>query len=286
MIIYQDLNFKNFNSLKINCKIKLFLEVENVNEIYLLKLIFLKLKIKYYIIGNASNILFKDEYVTCPVIYINNSFSECYKLKQHFLVSSGFLIKKLIINLAKNNYGDFESLFAIPGTLGGLTYMNASDNNVAISEFIEKVIVLDENNNLIILDNKQCQFSYRNSIFQNNKYTILYVLLKPIKRMENKILENIKLSLKYRINNQDFNKNTCGSLFRNNEKYKAYELIIKCQCQNIKINDAHLSIKHANFLINDNNAKANDIILLINMVKNKIYEKYKIILEEELKILN
>lgn len=286
MIIYQDLNFKNFNSLKINCKIKLFLEVENVNEIYLLKLIFLKLKIKYYIIGNASKILFKDEYVTCPVIYINNSFSECYKLKQHFLVSSGFLIKKLIINLAKNNYGGFESLFAIPGTLGGLTYMNASDNNVAISEFIEKVIVLDENNNLIILDNKQCQFSYRNSIFQNNKYTILYVLLKPIKRMENKILENIKLSLKYRINNQDFNKNTCGSLFKNNEKYKAYELIIKCQCQNIKINDAHLSIKHANFLINDNNAKANDIILLINMVKNKIYEKYKIILEEELKILN
>ena len=72
MIIYKDLNFESFNTLHLSNKIKYFFEVENHDEIFILVYLFNFFKIKYYVLGNASKVVFKDEVVNNPIIYIYN----------------------------------------------------------------------------------------------------------------------------------------------------------------------------------------------------------------------
>lgn len=285
MIIYQDLNFKELNSLKINTKIKLFLEVSNVYEIYLLQYIFKTLEIKFFVIGNATKVLFASKIVKEPVIYINKLFSECYQLTDRYLVSSGTLIANFVMLLANFNLGGFESLSALKASIGGLTYMNASDHLVTFSDYIEKVIVLDENNQIKILNHNECEFNYRSSIFQKKSWIILYVLIKPIITIKKQILNNIKESLKYRLKNQDYLAFTCGSLFKNINNYQAYKLIQDSKANKITVHDAKLSTIHANFLINAKNANAQDIFKLIKKIQKRVYKKYQIKLVTELNIL-
>ncbi|MCI5745511.1 MAG: UDP-N-acetylmuramate dehydrogenase [Erysipelotrichaceae bacterium] len=284
MIYLRNVSFKELNSLHVDTLIKHFFVVNNVNDIYVLLYLFKYFNIDYYILGNASKILFCKEVIYKPIIYNNLCFEEIIYLNDKVLVSSATSIQKVIISLSKLDYGGFETLYAIPGNIGGCCYMNAGDNNVSISKFIEGIYILDEHLNLKYLDNKMCEFSYRNSLFKRNNYYILYALLKYKKSDKNTILNNIKNALIYRYKVQEINKYTCGSLFKNTNDYKAYELLKKINANNITYNGAHMSNKHLNFLINDGYAKGKDIINLINDIKKTIYKNYHISLELELNL--
>lgn len=285
MKIYNNINFRNFNTLKINNTIRQMYEVENAEEIYVLIYIFKELKVDFHVIGNGSKILFKDQLVKKPVILISKLFSEIYYRDNDILVSSGAQLKKLIVDAANKNMGGLESLFPIPASVGGAITMNAGDKNVTISKYVKGVYCIDKECKLHFFDNEKCGFNYRNSIFKNGKYIILYVMLNYETIEKNIILDNIKNAIQYRVNCQDVNKNTCGSLFKNPDNTFAYKLIIESKANKLKVNDAKLSDKHANFLINQNMASPKDILLLILLIKNKVYTKYKILLKEELIII-
>lgn len=283
MIIYKDLNFKYFNTLHINNIINCFFEVENHDEIYILKYLFDYFNLQYYVIGNASKVLFKDYVVDKPIIYINHKFSELYYLSNNkYIISSGLLLKDLIMFLKDLNKGGFQSLYPIPATVGGMIVNNASDNKVCFSSFLEKVMVIDECNKIQILSYNDLCFSYRKSIFKEKKYIILYALIKVIDIRKELILNDIKKSIIYRNINQGSYKYSCGSLFKNDESYKAYEVIKKINLDKIKINDIHFSDIHCNILINDNNATSKDVILLVKLIKEKAKKELNIDLLEEL----
>lgn len=284
MIIHKNIDFKDYNSLKISYNVKLMFEVTNCYEIVTLLTIFKELNIEYFIIGNASKILFDKKDIIKPIIYINKLFSELYIFNNSIMVSSGYLLKELIIKLSNNNIGGFEKLYPIPASIGGLIYMNGGIKDYSISNIVRYVIIIDDDLKIKILNNKECDFSYRNSIFKNKKYVILYVILKTNKVDKNEILLNIKEALKYRVKNQITNKNTIGSLFKNKGDLKAYELISKTFKLPLYINGAYINKKHANFLICDN-AEVDDVLTLINYIKEKVYDKYKYLLELELNIL-
>lgn len=283
MIIYQNYEFKDFNTLHVNNIAKYIFEIENSFEIYLLKYLFDYFDIKFYVLGNGSKVLFKSNIIDDPIIIINKKFSNFEISNNKIIVSSGYLLKKLIVDLAKLNIGGFENLFPIPGCIGGCIVNNSGDKYLEFSKFVSSVLCLDEHNNLIKLENKDCYFSYRNSIFKNKKYIILYAILNIKKVKEYIIKNNIKESILYRKEAQGIHKYSCGSLFKNNN-YKAYEVINNLKLSNIKINDATLSKKHSNILINLNNASSNDILRLIKIIKDKAKKDLNIDLVEELVI--
>lgn len=286
MIIYSNLEFKNFNSLRVNNIIKHMFEVENSCEIYTLVYLFNKFNLNYHVIGNASKVLFKEQYVNTPVIYINDRFKEIYYMNNKVLVSAGTKLSYLINMLAKKGYGGFHNLFPIPACVGGAIYMNAGDNINDIAKFVDKVICIDKcNNNIVTFSNDQCNFSYRNSVFKNNKYVILYVLFKYELIDKNIIYKEIKNAIEYRKNNQIIKQYTCGSLFKNYDGIKAYKLIDKTISKNLNVNGARLSSKHLNFLINDGNATSEDMLLLIKSIYDELLFKYNIKLQLELNII-
>ena len=142
MIIHKNIDLSQYNTLRISYICECMFEVENATEIYTLLYIFKEFNLEYIVIGNGSKILFKDYYIRKPIIYINISFSELEINEDNVMVSSGFLLSNLILNLANNNYGGFEKLFPIPGTIGGIIYMNGGIKEYSISNFVRYIIYI------------------------------------------------------------------------------------------------------------------------------------------------
>lgn len=284
MIIHRNISLKKYHTFAFDNIASYLFETINAYEIYLLKYLFDEFKIDYLVIGNGSKVIFKDKIVEKPIIYISKLFKEIKYFDNCVLVSSGTLMKDLISSLLKVNLGGFSKLYSIPGSIGGMVYMNASINEYQISDFIINVITLNQDNKIEILSKDDCKFAYRKSIFSKNKHIILYVLIKvkPID-YKNEIL-SIKNEFVKRIKSQEVNKNTCGSIFKNTNKYKAYELIKLADADKLSINNVKLSNKHSNFIINDNGASS-DAIKLIKIIRKKVYDKTNIKLNTEVNIL-
>jgi len=284
MIIYKDYIIKELTSFKLNCKAKYVFEANNAYEIFILKYLFDYFEINYNVLGKGSKVIFDKSYITTPIILISSNFEELYYLDNSILVSSGYDIKKLILRLANKNIGGFHYLYPLPASIGGMTYMNASDNKVEISSFIKSVIVLDEKNNIKILSNEECEFSYRNSIFNNKKYIILYILLNYNNIDKMTIYNEIKNAQIYRIKHQEIS-NTFGSIFKNGNDYKVYQLINGIKELLPKIDELTISEKHSNFLVNIN-CKPEIVIEYIKHIKTLVLAKYNVILKEEVNILS
>jgi UDP-N-acetylmuramate dehydrogenase len=105
------------------------------------------------------------------------------------------------------------------------------------------------------------------------------------KRQENNNTINIKQLLARRAETQPTGVASCGSVFRNPEGHYAAQLIEQCGLKGKSIGGAVVSEKHANFIINDNNATAADIESLIKLIQKTVQDKYGILLQPEVKIV-
>ena len=285
MIIHSNINLKKYNSLHIDYKASKVFEVQNIHDVYTLIFLFNYFNIEYFILGNGSKVVFKDYFIEKPIILFNKNFEYYNELENEVIVSSGTLLKDLILKLAKNNKGRFHKLYPIPASVGGAIYMNAGIKNLDISSYVNYVITINKLGKITKYNNKECNFSYRNSIFQKNKEIILLVSLKTYNLNENIILNDIKNELIYRKNIQGNYINTCGSLFKNTSYYKSYQLINKLKLNYLNINGISFSNKHSNILINDGNGTNSDVIIFINTVKYEVKKNLNIELIEELNIL-
>ncbi len=286
LIIYKDCYFKDFNTFHVNNLIETLIIVKSVNTLKKILFDLNQYELEYVIIGNGSKILFKDMYVKKIVIVINNNFENISLDSDYIYASSGTNLAKIISFGHLYNLGGMEKLIGIPASLGGAIYKNAGAYDLAISDFIISVDFIDEFNNFQTIDNRDCAFSYRYSIFQKKKkWTIVGAKLKlsPIDINESKQI--IKETILNRTNKQPHNHHNCGSIFKNPIGYKSADLIDKCNLKGLKINDAMISNEHANFIVNLNNAKPADIIKLIEEIEKNVYEKFKIKLELELEII-
>lgn len=283
MIIYKNYNIKKLTTLSVDNMANIVFEIIDANEIYILKYLFDYFDLKYHVLGKGSKVLFKDEYIIQPIILISDKFEELIINDNHIIVSSGYDNKKLILRLSNHNLGGFHQLYPLPASIGGMIYMNASDSTSCISKFIDKVMVIDDKNKILIIDKNDCKFTYRSSIFQNKKYIILYCSLIMNFVDKSIIIEQIKESINYRIMHQEVNKKTCGSIFKNPINKKAYELINGIKNQ-LEINKVILSNKHSNILIN-NGASCVEIYNYIMKIKQLVKDEYGVELQEELNIL-
>ena len=199
---------------------------------------------------------------------------------------AGATLAQIIIYAQQFQLGGMESLIGIPATLGGAIYKNAGAHQKSIGDFILKVDYIDAFGQFKTFSQSECQFAYRQSIFQKKKkWIIVGALLQLYKIDVDQKREEITYWLKYRTQAQPNNKKNCGSVFKNPEGKKAYQLIENCQLKGKRINDAMISLQHANFIENVGVATEKDILQLIDLIQKEVYKKYQILLELELEII-
>lgn len=281
--VLENVDLKKYNTYRIGGKARYLIKPYNIESLELLINYLNNNNIKYLVIGNGSNIILPDEDYDGVIILLSN-LNKCIINKDEVYVEAGEMLNVFVMNVVNNNLGGIENLCGIPGTLGGAIVQNAGCYGTNISDKLISVSYL-ENGKVFEIKNSECNFSYRDSIFKSNKNKIiLSAKFKFNFKNKDEMLCIIKENNQKRKNSQPLEYPNAGSVFRNPVNLSSGKLIDEAGLKGYNINDAYVSIKHANFIINRGNATSKDIIDLINYIKKVILEKYNIelILEQEI----
>lgn len=278
--LFLDYNLKNNNTYKVTSICKYYIIVSDVIKLINLLKYIIDNNLKYFVIGNGSNIILPSYY---DGIVIKLNFNEIEFNRNKVIVSSSVMMPMLVNKCLENNLIGLEFLQGVPGTIGGCAINNAGAYNDEIANYIDELEVL-ENNKIKILKRSDIEYTYRSSSLKNRDLVILKVTLKLKKGDKEKAYELIKDRQKRRIETQPLDMPSAGSVFRNPEGLYAGKLIEDAGLKGYNINGAEISQKHANFIINKGNATGEDIIKLINYIKDKIKKENNIdlILEQEI----
>jgi len=247
---------------------------------------------EFIVIGNGSNILFGDGIIETPII-ITTKMNKFYIDGEKIIAECGALIINIALSAAKNGLSGLEFAGSIPATIGGCVYMNAGAHGGQMSNIVESTEVLKENIGLrgasatrtYIINNAQHEFGYRTSIFQHTKEIILATNLKLKQDNPNKIIFRMNEHLENRKKNQPIGQPSDGSIFKKLDGISAGQLIEECGLKGYTIGGAQVSQRHAGFIVNIGNASAQNVLNLIEFIKNKVYEEKGIKLEEEIRYI-
>ena len=284
--IEKDISLSTLTTYKTGGIAKLVVYPNNINNLkQMLKLIH-KYNIKYFILGKGSNTLFSDKEFNGVIIKLDKLNN--FKIKQtEIYVESGMILSKLVQASVKNELTGLEFAIGIPGTIGGAIYMNAGAYGNNMNNIVKSVIVLNEKFQIKEIPLEKLKFDYRYSIFQDNKNLICVAAnIKLEHGNHDEIASKIKENLLKRKNSQPLEYPSAGSVFRNPEGNYAGKIIEELGLKGKNIGGAEISTKHANFIINKNNASSSDILNLIKLVQKEVKDKYKIDLKLEQQLVN
>lgn len=284
-IIKENVSFKNLTTFRTGGIARCVISPSNVEN---LKKVVNKLKennIQFKMFGNGSNILASDNYYNGVIIKLDllNNLEEKDGLIE---VEAGYSLMKLALEYSKKGYSGLEWACGIPATIGGAVYMNAGAYLSDISNILIDVTILDDDLNIVVLEKKDLDYSYRSSIFMKKNWIILKATLKLEKRTVEEVMEVVLDRKERRILSQPLEYPSAGSVFRNPFNDYAGRLIEECNLKGHTIGGAQISDKHANFIINKDNATSTDIKNLIELAQDMVYVNYKINLKVEQEFFN
>ena len=281
--IFQNEMMKKHTSFKIGGPADFFVIIESVEELKAVLKLANELDIPVTCIGNGSNLLVKDNGIRGLTIKLN--FKDLTINEDEIEAGAGVPIPVLARKAYENGLSGLEFASGIPGTLGGAIKINAGAYGGEFKDVVTFTTYLDNNLQVHTVSNEEQNFSYRNSRFNNTDDIIISAKMKLKK--ENKDIIKAKmdeLSAKRKAK-QPINFPSAGSVFKRKNEYIAAEVIDKCGLKGYNIGDAYISDLHAGFIVNKGNATAQDVIQLIEHIKNTVHEKYNINLELEIKVI-
>lgn len=260
-----------------------FIKVFSLRALKSLLNIIKKEKMKYYVIGAGSNILVSDKGYSGVIIKLYGVFRKMKRDGRIFWCGSGLWIDHFLSKAKVNGYGGAEFLAGIPGTIGGAIKGNAGAFRMSMADIVTGVTILTNHGIVRELKSEEIGFSYRKTKIANGNI-ILFAQIKLKHRKPGVINARISKNLVYRnrIQPKGF---SAGSYFKNVKPNVAGKLIDDCGLKGLRVGDAQVSLKHANFIINLGHAKTSDVLKLANVIKAKVMEKKGILLEEEVKLL-
>ncbi len=242
-------------------------------------------QIKYFIMGNGSNLLVKDTGIRGAVIKVANGFDRIEVIGERVICQSGALLSKVAKYALKHSLTGFEFASGIPGTIGGAIAMNAGAYGGEMKDVVSKVKAIDRNNNIVEFTNADMNFRYRGSLVGDENLIVLGVELNLQKGDYSSIEAKMKDLTERRVSKQPLEYPSAGSTFKRPEGYFAGKLIEDAGLRGVRYGDAQVSEKHCGFVINVGEATFEHVITLIRMIQKVVYDKFNVKLEPEVKII-
>lgn len=280
---YKNISLKKYNTYKIDVNCDYLVYPKSIHELQELLKYLKDNNIHYLILGNGSNvILARPNFdVVIKLDRINN-----IEIKDNIVIAgAGVSLIKLSNICMENNLNGLSFAGGIPGLLGASTAMNAGAYKEDMASIVKEVKVLTPNLEIKNMKNSELEYAYRDSFLKRNKDFICGEVTLSLEYEDKEIIKHRMLDRRdRRISSQPVNMPSAGSVFRNPEGLSAGKLIEDIGLKGYTIGGAQVSEKHANFIINTSNATYEDIISLIDYIKEKVKEKYNIdlILEQEI----
>lgn len=274
-------------SLKIGGPADFFVKVSDSSELKFVLELSKKHAIPLTIIGNGTNLLVRDKGIRGIVLKLEfNEFKvERKKDKAYITIGAGFPVGKLANIALKEELSGLEFLAGIPGTIGGAIRMNAGAYGKEMKDIVVSTKYMQTDGKIKKINLEEHKFSYRNSIFSELDVVILETVIQVEYGKKDEIQNKINEYMNSRIEKQPLNLPNAGSTFKRLEDVPTAKLIDECGLKGYRIGDAAVSEKHAGFVVNLGNAKAEDVIELTEYIKNKIKEKFNRNIELEILVI-
>ncbi|MDQ0206443.1 UDP-N-acetylmuramate dehydrogenase [Alkalicoccobacillus murimartini] len=236
-------------------------------------------------IGRGSNILVSDLGLEGVTIKLGRGMDSLEVDEELVTVGAGYPLVKLATVISRQGLSGLEFAGGIPGSVGGAVFMNAGAHGSDISAIFVKALILFEDGRLEWLSNEEMEFSYRTTKLQSERAICVEAVFKLKKGDRTEIVSKMQENKDYRKRSQPYSFPTCGSVFRNPLPNYAGNLIEEAGLKGHQIGGAQISDIHANFIVNVDTAKAQDVLELISHVQTTIYEKRQIKMETEVELL-
>ncbi len=237
------------------------------------------------IMGNGSNLLVRDKGIRGVVIKIANYFNQIWIQDLCIKAQSGALLSVLAKRAMQAGLSGLEFASGIPGTLGGAVAMNAGAYGGEMKDTVEFVDVMDIQGNKYSLNGDRIGFGYRTSSIQEKGLIVLEVTMRLQPGNYEQSKAKVAELTRRRQEKQPLSFPSAGSVFKRPEGYYAGKLIEDAGLKGMRVGDAQVSELHSGFIVNLGNATAKDVISLIEIIKQRVWEKAGVELNSELKIV-
>jgi len=240
-------------------------------------------EVPMYVMGAGANLLIDDAGVKGAVIRLRQgTFANVQVAEDVITAAAGADMSKLVLRTVREGLAGLEGLTGIPGTVGGCVKMNAGGAFGDIGSAIESVEVMTEDGEVFTRHHEDLAFAYRSS-----NITAKFILGAKFAVTEDdprRILKQVKQIWIYKKNTQPLGRRNAGCVFKNPRGLSAGALIDRAGMKGKRVGGAHVSDKHANFIIADEGAKASDVLKLINVIREAVYKQAEVYLELEIEV--
>lgn len=237
------------------------------------------------LLGNCSNVLVRDGGIDGLVLQLGSNFSKASVTGNEVEAEAGILMSTLAQVCTRAGLAGFEFASGIPGSLGGGVYMNAGAYNGEIGSIVKSVTVINERLELVTLSREEMGFAYRHTALSGRDVAVVSAVLSLSPDNPQDIAARVADFTRRRRERQPLNYPSAGSVFKRPEGAFAAALIDTAGLKGVSVGGAQVSCKHAGFFVNTGGATAADVLALINLVQNTVYEKSGFRLEPEIKII-
>lgn len=273
-------------SLKIGGRADIIVKISNQKEFICLLDHLNFNSFNFTVLGGGTNTVFSSPSFDGLVI-VNNTSNIQISGDNLLFLDSGIRNSELISFAQKNSLGGFEFIAGIPGTIGGALVGNAGSFNQSIQDIVESAQLYNKSGEIITINKSQFNFQYRNSDYKMSKEIFLSLTLRFNKSSCYKIKKLVKHNLTYRrLNHPSYKDSTAGCFFKNplinHKRVSAGQLIEKAGFKGKRFGPLKISNKHANFLINNNNADYLQLKALEEKIIREVKEKFNLTLKREI----
>jgi UDP-N-acetylmuramate dehydrogenase len=282
----EDISIKTLTSFRIGGIAKYVVYPNDLEGLKEILLIIAEHNIPYKVWGMGSNILASDDYYSGIIIKLDKLLNKLEINDNSVVVGAGVNLIALAYKTCLLGYSGFEYATGIPGSVGGALYMNAGAYKHDTYEILKRVLIL-KNGELVWLNKDEIEFSYRHTSFSDHKdWIILEAEFNLVKGSVSDIQQIVNDRKERRMKSQPLNLPSAGSVFRNPDSISAWQIIDEVGLRGKRIGGAMISDIHSNFIVNIDNAKAQDVLDLIELAKLLVKERTNIDLIPEIELFN
>lgn len=260
-----------------------YAEVNTRAELSALRRLVRERSLPVFFVGAGSNLLVSDRGIRGLVLHLQGEFRQVSFDGVRVTAGSAVWLPALAKQCAEKGLSGIEPMIGVPGSVGGGLVMNAGTREGWLGDVVEAVECLDDFDQPVWRKRGAIEFGYRHSNLSGCWVTAARLVLKS--DAPDSIRSRMDALLQYRSRTQPLATSNCGSVFKNPAEAPAARLIEACGLKGVSVGGARISERHANFIINEKNATAHDVLTLMLRARHEVHEKFHLLLEPEVKLV-
>lgn len=283
ILVHENMPLSSLCTLGVGGEAEFFIAPSSIEQMHIAFAHVMKAGVPVYILGGGSNVLFPDGIIKGVVISTQNLNAIEWRTNIVADIDAGFKLPSIMKELRERKLGGFEFAAGIPGTLGGAIAGNAGTGGHGVCELVDEIVTVESDGNFKLWKSNEITYSYRKCSLADEKRIILSARMtfRKAAPKDAEVLESYLL----RRESQPHGLRNAGCTFKNPDGNSAGKLLDEAGCKGLRVGDAIVSDVHANFILNMGHASSTDILELMKLCAQRVYDSTGIKLEPEIKIL-